>query len=165
MLMTRARILAASLVVGGAAAGLAYAQQGTIQPPPMELVLAGKQFTPPLRGVADVEFLPQKTKRDGRMVVTTFQVRNASNGPIARLQIDETWYDKGGNVVTGGRGLINGVLAPGEQATIVIETPYNSAMLSNNYNFSHANGTVKPEKVNEFPEPPEGTPAPTSPSN
>lgn len=161
--MTRARrAFAASLVVGGFAAGFASAQ-GTVQAPPMELVLAGKSFTPPLRGVANIEFLPQTTKRTGRMVVTTFKVRNASQAPVARLQIDETWYDKGGNVVTGGRGLINGILPPGEEATIVIETPYDSGMLSNNYNFSHANGTVKPERVSKFPEVPAA--AAPNPSN
>jgi hypothetical protein len=30
---------------------------------------------------------------------------------------------------------------------ITISTPWNKDMKSNNYNFSHANGTVKPQKV------------------
>ena len=41
-------------------------------------------------------------------------VRNASAAPIARLQIAETWYDKAGAIVTAGRGVINGLLQPGE---------------------------------------------------
>ena len=28
------------------------------------------------------------------MIVTTFQVKNMSSGPIARLTIEEFWYDK-----------------------------------------------------------------------
>ena len=40
-----------------------------------------------------------------------------------------------------------GLLQPGEVQTIVIETPYNAKMKQNNYNFSHANGTIKPHKV------------------
>ena len=42
---------------------------------------------------------------------------------------------------------INGLLQPGEIQTITIETPYNPKMNSNNWNFAHANGTVKPAKV------------------
>ena len=29
--------------------------------------------------------------------------------------------------------------------TVKIETPYNAKMKANNYNFTHANGTIKPE--------------------
>ncbi len=153
--MTRARrVFAATFVLGGClAAGFVYAQQSTIQPPPMELVLAGKQYTPPLRGVAPVEFLDPVHKRDGKMVVTTFKVRNPNDKPIARLKIDETWYDKGGDVVVIGTGVINGLLQPGEMQEISYEVPFNSRMQSNNYHFTHANGDVKPEKVAKFPEP------------
>jgi hypothetical protein len=153
--MTRARrVFAASLVFGGLIAGFAYAQQSTVKAPPMELVLAGKQYTPPLRGVAQVEFLDPVHKRNGKMVVTTFKVRNPNDKPIARLKIDETWYDKGGDVVVIGTGVINGLLKPGEVQEITYEVPFSSKMQSNNYQFSHANGEVKPEKVDKFPEPP-----------
>jgi hypothetical protein len=81
------------------------------------------------------------------MVVTKIQVKNTSNAPIPRLTITETWYDAGGATVGGGKGAINGLLQPGEVQTIIIETPYNSKMKANNYNFSHANGTIKPHAV------------------
>jgi len=32
-------------------------------------------------------------------------------------------------------------------ATVKIETPFNKDMKANNYNFSHANGTIKPHNV------------------
>jgi hypothetical protein len=164
MLMTRARrVFAASLVMGGFAAGFAYAQ-GTVQAPPMELVLAGKQYTPPLRGVANVEYITPVHKRTGSKVVTTIKVRNASNAPIARLKVDEPWYDKDGDVVMIGSGVINGLLQPGEVQEITYEVPFNTRMQSNNYQFSHANGDVKLERVDKMPEPPkEG--APPNPSN
>jgi len=38
-------------------------------------------------------------------------------------------------------------LEPGEVATVKIETPFNAKMKANNYNFSHANGTIKPHAV------------------
>jgi hypothetical protein len=146
--MKRARFFAAAILVGAAFTATAALAQ---TPPPMSSVLAGKKFTPPLKGPADVEFMKPETKHEKDMVVTRIKVRNASNAPIARLTIAETWYDKGGATVGGGKGVINGLLQPGEVQTIVIETPYNTKMSANNYNFSHANGTVpKPKRVDKM---------------
>jgi len=143
--MTRARLaLAASFVVASAATTVVLAQ--TPQAPPMTSVLAGKKFNPPFKGQAEVDFTKPVTKRDKDMVVTTLQVKNNMNAPLLRLTIDETWYDKAGGLVTGGKGIVNR-LEPGEVGTIKIETPYNEKMSANNYNFTHANGTVKPHKV------------------
>jgi hypothetical protein len=148
--MSRARFtLAAVLVVAGVsllAQGAAPAPQG----PTLTPLLAGKKFTPPVRGSADVDFLKPVTKRDKEMVVTTIEVKNMSNAPIARLMIDETWYDKAGNTVAGGKGSINGLLQPGETQTITIQTQYNKSMAANNWNFTHANGAVKPTQVDSF---------------
>lgn len=132
----------------------AYAQ-ATAQQPEMKSVLAGKKFTPPIRGEAIVEFTQPVTKKDPKsnMVTTKILVRNASNAPIPRLTIDETWFDKSGALVTGGKGVINGLLQPGEVKTVEIQTPYNPKMNSNSWNFSHANGTVKPKKVKTLEEP------------
>ena len=127
------------------AAGTALAQ--TPQAPEMHQVLAGKKFTPPIKGEAIIEYTAPVTKREKDNVVTRITVRNAAIAPVPRLTVAETWYDKGGAIVTGGKGMINGLLQPGEIQTIVIETPYNAKMNSNNYNFSHANGTVKPQRV------------------
>jgi len=144
------------------AASAALAQS---TPPPMKSVLSGKKFTPPLRGEAIVEFTQPVTKKDLKtnMVITKITVRNASNAPIPRLTIDETWYDKGGALVTGGKGVINGLLQPGEVKTVEIETPYNAKMNSNSWNFSHANGTVKPKKVKSLEE--EGKEPATKPAS
>src|SRR5262249_15535889 len=78
--------------------------------------------------------------------VRTRAVKNNPNAPLLRLTVDETWYDAGGGLVTGGKGIVNR-LEPGEVAQVKIETPFNAKMKANNYNFSHANGTVKPHKV------------------
>jgi hypothetical protein len=87
------------------------------------------------------------------MVVTRITVRNAAAAPIPRLTISETWYDKGGAVLTGGRGVIRGLLQPGEVQTVVIETPFKPGMNANNFNFSHANGTIKPTRVPKLEDP------------
>ena len=144
--MNRARCTFAATLVGVSfVSALLIAQTPTA--PPMTSVLAGKKLTPPIRGQAEVDFTAPVTKREKDMVITKIQVKNTSNAPIPRLTITETWYDAGGATVGGGKGAINGLLQPGEVQTIVIETPYNAKMKSNNYNFSHANGTIKPHKV------------------
>ena len=73
--------------------------------------------------------------------------------PIARLQVTETWYDKGGTVVASSRRRINGLLQPQEIQTMTIETPYSTKLSSNNWNFTHANGTVKIAKVKSLDPP------------
>jgi len=144
--MNRARFaVAATFAVTISSAGAALAQ--TTPAPPMTSVLAGKKFAPPVKGEALVDFTQPVTKRIKENVETTIKVRNMSQAPIARLQIVETWYNKGGAVVAGGKGVVSGLLQPGEIQTIVITTPFKADMSSNNWNFSHANGAVKPSKV------------------
>jgi len=119
----------------------------------MQSVLAGKKLTPPARGEVTIEHTAPKTNRVGDMVITTFQVRAVGLEPVARLTITETWFDKNGATVSGGKGFINGLLQPGEVQTVKIETPYKEAMNRNTYIFSHANGTVKVKAVPKFDAP------------
>jgi hypothetical protein len=162
--MNRARLASAALVVGSMMYAGAVMTAQVTQAPPMQSVLAGKKFTPPVRGEALIEFTQPVTKAlPGKsMVQTTIKVRNSSLAPIARLQVTETWYDKGGTVVASSRASINGLLQPTEIQTMTIETPYNAKMSSNNWNFTHANGTVKVAKVKtlEAPKDPNAPPEP-----
>jgi hypothetical protein len=144
--MNRARCSFAATLVGVCFVSATLVAQAPA-PPPMTSVLAGKKLTPPIRGQAEVDYAKPVTKREKDMVITKIQVKNTSNAPIPRLTITETWYDAGGATVGGGKGAINGLLQPGEIQTIVIETPFNAKMKANNYNFSHANGTIKPHLV------------------
>lgn len=148
--MNRARAAVAATFLGSIVAGCALLAAQEVKAPPMKPVLAGKSFTPPVKGDALVEYIQPVTKREGERVVTRIQVRNKSLGPVARLQITETWYDKAGSVVAGGKGVINGLLQPDEVQTIVIATAFNAKMSANNWNFTHANGSVKPAKVTRF---------------
>ena len=158
--MMRARNAFAATLTGAALCGAVLLAQ-TQTPPPMKSVLAGKKLTPPIKGQADVDFVKPVSKREKDMVVTVFTVKNIANGPIPRLTIDETWYGKDNQIVAGGKGYINGLLQPGEIKTIEIQTPYNAKMTSNQYMFSHANGSVKPHsvKVLEDPNAPKKEPA------
>ena len=158
--MNRARItIAATLLSTAMSAGAVLAQ---VQAPEMKPILAGRKIVPPYKGEAQVEFTQPVTKRNGDKVVTSIKVRNAAIGPLARLQVAETWYDKGGAIVAGGKGVIAGMIAPGEIQTITIETAFNAKMSSNNWNFTHANGTVKVAKVKTL-EAPKDPAAPAAP--
>jgi hypothetical protein len=152
--MNRARFLVAATVVGASCfVGSTVIAQQT---PPMQSVLAGKKFTPPIKGTAQVEFMRlsgPKVVKD--MVITEIRVKNVSNAPIPRLTIGETWYDANRQIVTGGKGSINGLLQPGETATVTIQTPYNKSAKQNMLNFSHANGDVKPKEVKNLDVPKE----------
>jgi len=141
--MNRARLTVAATLV---AAGFVAVHAQTPASPPMTSVLAGKTFKPAFKGQAELDYTKPVTKRDKDMVVTTIMVKNNAPGPLLRLTIDETWYDAGGGLVTGGKGVVSRI-EPGEVATVKIETPFNAKMKANNYNFTHANGTIKPHAV------------------
>jgi hypothetical protein len=148
--MIRARSIAAATLVGAMFVGVAVFAQNP-PAPEMKSVLAGKKFTPPIKGDAKLDFVKTPTRREGTTLVTKFQVKNMSAAPIPRLRIVETWYDKDGNVIPGGEAVINGLLQPGEIATLELRTPVNAKMASSMLQFTHANGGIpKPHSVKSF---------------
>jgi hypothetical protein len=151
--MIRVRSLAAATVVAAFAGVSLFAQQaqqapqGQPAPPEMHQVLAGKKFTPPIRGEATIDIVKQPTKREGTTLVTRILAKNTSNAPIPRLKVAETWFDKDGNMIPGGEAAVNGLLQPGEVTTLEVRTPVNLKMLQSRLQFSHANGTVNAKSV------------------
>ena len=154
--MNRARFgVAAALVAVTVGVSPALAQQA----PNLTPVLAGKKFATPVKGEAQVEFTKANVEpvdKKTNLVVSTFFVKNISDKPIARLTVDDTWYDEKGQVITGGKGVIQGLLNPGEVKEMRIETTFNPKMKSNNWSFSHANGAVIPKQVDMMDGLPEG---------
>ncbi len=141
-------VVAATLISSTMLAGVASAQSTQLTP-----VLAGRKIVPPIKGEANILILQPVTKNVAGKVQTTIRVKNNTTEPIARLAVAEAWYDGGGAIIASGRGFINGLLQPSEVQTITIETPFTARMKSNNWNFSHANGTVKVERVKSLDEP------------
>jgi hypothetical protein len=131
-------------------AGAATAKQAPATPsqtPPA----APAKFVPPIRGVAELGFLTPSTKRVGKEVVTIIKVKNLStSGSIAGLKVDEFWYDKAGDPVTGDTFRYKKPLLPGEVIEVTLRTPVNPRMDRNSYNFSHANGNIKTKKMLKF---------------
>lgn len=118
---------------------------------------APRKLIAPVRGEANVDITKPNTKVVGNEVVTVITLRNASTGAIAGLKVEENWYDKGGNPVSGDTYRHPRPLPPGEIITVTLKTPRKPSMQSNQYQFTHANGAVKTKIVPklEAPKPPE----------
>jgi len=147
----------AILALGGV---LAAAGQTTTQAPPMKSVLAGKKIIPPARGEVNIEFTSPVAKRVDKTLVTTIMVKNIGTAPIARLTVTETWYNDAGQIVSGNKGSIDGLLQPGEVKPVVVQTPIDLKMSRSAMTFSHANGTVKEKRVPKLVPTPAASPAP-----
>jgi hypothetical protein len=135
------------LMAGAAVAEQAKPAAPAQAPPPA----APAKFVPPIRGQAELGFLRPVTKRAGKEIVTIIKVKNLStNGSIAGLKVDEFWYDKAGDPVTGDTFRYRKPLLPGEVIEVTLRTPHNPKMDRNSYNFSHANGTIKTKRMEKF---------------
>ncbi len=136
--MTRLVKVVAAAVVALSVAGTAAAQS---------------KFVAPARGEVEVGVMPPVTKVDekAKMVITTIKVKNLSTtGSVAGLKVEEYWYDKANNPVTGSKARLAKPLMPGEVGTLTLETPKDPKMHRNQYVFSHANGKVKAKSVKTF---------------
>jgi hypothetical protein len=117
----------------------------TTTPPP-----AKAKFAIPIKGEATIEVIQSPSKFVGNEIVTTYKVKNTSNGPIALLKIDEYWYDKGRNMVSSDTYRHKQPLYPGEVVEIVTHSPKSTAAVVSQATFSHANGKVSAKKVKQF---------------
>ncbi len=106
-----------------------------------------RKLVAPVRGEAAVEITAPDTKSVGSDIVTTIRVKNVSSGPIAGFRVDENWY-KGNEPVSGDSYRHPRPLPVGEVVQIQLKTPRARIVgARNQYQFSHANGTVKPITV------------------
>jgi len=120
---------------------------GAAQPSPA----TPAKFIPPIRGQAELGFMTPVSKRVGKEIVTVIKVKNLSNtGSIAGLKVDEYWYDKAGDPVSGDTFRYRKPLMPGEVIEVTLRTPVNEKMDRNSYQFAHANGEIKTKKVSKF---------------
>ena len=137
---TVALAAACALLVGPAA----FAGQ---TPAPAAQPAAPKKLISPQRGEATVEITKPNTKATATEVTTVIMVKNTSPAPIAGFKIEENWYDKANTPVGGDVYRHPKPFMPGEIITVTLKTPKKPTMQTNQYQFSHANGTVKPKTV------------------
>ena len=137
-----AGLLVAAAATAGQAKPAPAGQAKPATPAPTQPAAPAK-FIPAVRGQAELGYIKPVTKRAGGEIVTVIKVKNLSNAPIAGLKVDEFWYDKAGDPVTGDTFRYKKLMMPGEVLDVTLRTPVNPKMDRNSYNFSHANGTIK----------------------
>ena len=114
---------------------------------------AQAKLATPIRGEAEIGYLKPVTTVDHKagIVRTTIKVKNLSmTGSIAGLKVEEFWFDKDGNTVTGSRARLQKPLGPGEVAELKLETPKDPKMNRNSYTFTHANGKIRTKLMKEL---------------
>ena len=141
--MNRQKQMLLALAAAVLLVGVASANQAKPASPPASAPVAPAKLVAPVRGEAVLGYTRPVSKRNGTIIVTTIQVKNLSNGSIAGLKVDEFWYDKKGDPVTGDTFRNRKPLQPQEVLLVTLRTPVNPAMDRNQYKFEHANGTIK----------------------
>ena len=129
--------------------GLARATAGQAAAPARKLMAS-------IRGEAVVEATPPDSKIGPNEVVTTIRVKNISRGPIAVFRVQENWF-KGNDAIAGDNYRHVRPLQVGEVIQITLKTPRARVVgARNQYQFSHANGTIKATTVKrlDLPKPP-----------
>jgi hypothetical protein len=111
---------------------------------------APARLAPPVRGEAQVGFTKPVTKNDGKMITTTFKVKNLAAGSIAGLKIEVYYYDKKGDPVSGDTFRYRKPLQPNEVIDVELKVPVNKQMQTSNYKFEQANGTIKPKQMDKL---------------
>ncbi|MGH9255019.1 MAG: hypothetical protein ACRD3C_10665 [Vicinamibacterales bacterium] len=143
-------VVGALALTTGSAAGQAP-KPATAAPPAQGAPAEKPRLVAPVRGVAQIGYTKPAVKR-GKVggkdfVITTMQIKNMAIGPIAGLKVDDFWYDKGGNPLPSDSYRHPRPLQPGEVITVTLETPADPRMNRNQWQFSHANGEIKPVLV------------------
>lgn len=128
------------------AGALLLASTSAAQPPV-------SKFVPPVKGQADVEITAPQGRWEGNIYVTRIRVKNVSKAPIAGFKVDQYFYNKNGdpNPVTGAPTFRHPKpFQPGEILEVVLRVPRHPDMGGSQTLFAHANGTIKPTRVDKF---------------
>ncbi len=110
---------------------------------------APAKFVKMLKGTADIQFIPAAPKKVGDEIVTVLKIKNMSPLAVSLLKVDEYWY-KDGKVATGDSQAYRKPFLPGEIIEITLKSPFKAGLATNQWQFSHAGGQVKVEKVKKF---------------
>lgn len=139
------------VIIGLACAPGAFAQAAkpaTPAAPSPDVVKA--RMAVPVKGTAYIEVISDQAKRDGGDILQKMKIKNVSSAPIAGLRVDQYWYSKGGEQVTGDTARVRAPIAPGEVVEIELRSPMKGDVLNNRVMFQHANGKVDAKGVKKF---------------
>lgn len=108
-----------------------------------------RRLIAPFRGEAAVE-ITTNTKVAGNEVISTIRAKNTANGPLAGFKVEENWY-KGANPVGGDVYRHPRPFMPDEVIEFELKSPRSAIVgARNQFQFSHANGTIKPKPVKQL---------------
>jgi hypothetical protein len=111
---------------------------------------APAKFVKSLKGTANIDFIEGPSKKVGNEIVTTLKVKNMSPMAISLFKVDEYWYDKKREVVTGDTYKNLKPFMPGEIIEVTLKAPIKPDLYQSQYQFSHAGGEGKPNRVKKF---------------
>jgi methionine-rich copper-binding protein CopC len=111
---------------------------------------APAKFVKTMKGVATVDFIEGPSKKVGNEIVTVLKVKNTSPLAISLFKVDEYWYNKKQQVVTGDSVPYRKPFLAGEIIEITLKAPVKPDLYQNQYQFSHAGGDIKLTRVKKF---------------
>ena len=107
-----------------------------------------------MRGPGQIGYLPPVTSRERNEIVTTFRIKNISDGALAGFKVDEFWYDSAGDTVTGDSFRMRRPFLVDEIIEVELRVSRNSRLENSNYEFTHQNGVVEASLFDEMEAPP-----------
>jgi hypothetical protein len=109
---------------------------------------APRKLVAPVRGDANVQITSPNTVIKGDNVITTIRVKNVSKGPIAGFRVQENWFTKNNEALSGDEYRHPRPFQVNEVIQITLEVPRARVIgARNQYQFSHVNGAIKAEAV------------------
>ncbi len=111
---------------------------------------APARFVKTMKGVATIDMMEGPSKKVGNDIVTVLKVKNTSPLAISLFKVDEYWYNKKREVVTGDSFKNLKPFLPGDVIEVTLRAPIKPDLYQSQYQFSHAGGDIKPNRVKKF---------------
>jgi hypothetical protein len=108
------------------------------------------KFTTMVKGTAEIQVIQATPKKVGDDMVTVLKIKNMSPAAISLLKVDEYWYDKKMQLVSGDSQPYRKPFLAGEVIEITMKSPVKPDLYKNQFKFSHANGEVNAKAVKKF---------------
>lgn len=115
----------------------------------------GLELVPTQRGLAEIAYTQPVARRERDFIVTSIRVKNLAENAIAGFSVDEYWFDREGNTVTGDQVRFREPILTGEVRDLELRVPRVRGMDRSNYEFTHQNGDIKATLFDEIEDPPE----------
>ena len=111
---------------------------------------APAKYYRPVKGVAAIQLVQTPSKNVGDRMVTVIKVKNMSAGRIDLLQVDEYWYDKKVEVISGTMEKWRRPFNPGEVIEITLKSPWKPGFYRNQLMFANSGGKIDVKTVKKF---------------